>query len=137
MRSFRELYDNVKVVMNNSYLIVFSDTDLNVIKKNCKEQSIQLVVNLLNSMMINVIKKNCKEQSIQYERVNAVDLQEILYDLSTDEKHKSNLKDYAKNNGINHNLHIPESDCMATFELYKDLLFKYGEEFLKKYYKQY
>ena len=113
MRSFRELYDNVKVVMNNSYLIVFSDTDLNV------------------------IKKNCKEQSIQYERVNAVDLQEILYDLSTDEKHKSNLKDYAKNNGINHNLHIPESDCMATFELYKDLLFKYGEEFLKKYYKQY
>lgn len=58
---FRELYNNnVKGVMNNSYLIVFSDTDLNI------------------------MKKNCKEQSIHYKRVKTVDLQEILYGLSTD-----------------------------------------------------
>lgn len=45
---------------------------------------------------------NCKELGIEYEKVEAIDLQKSLYDLSVSPIHKSNLKDYAKKHGKKH-----------------------------------
>lgn len=107
--SFAELYNTIKPVITESFLIVFSRTD------------------------IGVLKRNCKENGIKYSVVPFLDLQKILYDLSEDKKHKSNLKLYCKKNSIKHSPHIPESDCSATFSLYLKLLLEYGNEYLLSY----
>ena len=109
VNTFLELYNLLKPIFHDKKIIVFSSTDFGA------------------------LRTNCKELGIEYKKVDAVDLQKALYDLSTSPIHKSNLKDYAKRLGIKHNPHIPESDCNATIELYKDLLKKYGEDFLNKY----
>ena len=56
-----------------------------------------------------------------------------IFNLATDAKHKSNLKDYCKKHRIKHDPHIPESDCAATFEVYKKLMSEHGENFIMKY----
>lgn len=109
VNSFNELYDVLKPILFNKRIIVFSSTDFGA------------------------FKTNCKELGIEYEKVEAIDLQKALYDLSTSPIHKSNLKDYAKKLRIKHNPHIPASDCEATMELYIDLLNRHGEDFIKKY----
>lgn len=109
VNSFCELYEILKPLLSNKRIIVFSSTDFGA------------------------FKTNCKELGIEYEKVEAIDLQKALYDLSTSPIHKSNLKDYVKKLKIKHNPHIPASDCEATIELYKDLLNKHGEDFLNKY----
>ena len=109
VNSFCELYEILKPLLFNKRIIVFSSTDFGA------------------------FKTNCKELGIEYEKVEAIDLQKALYDLSTSPIHKSNLKDYAKKSGIKHNQHIPSSDCEATIELYKGLLNKYGKDFLNKF----
>ena len=80
-----------------------------------------------------VIHKNCREHGIEYTLVSMIDLQAALFDLATDTKRKSNLKDYCKKHKIKHDPHIPESDCAATFEVYKNLLSEHGESFLSQY----
>ncbi len=107
--SFGALYDQIKDVLPGSLVIVFSLTD------------------------VNVIKKKCKDAGIDYCKIQVLDLQKALYDLATDEKKKSNLKTYCKQHGIEHQPHIPESDCYATFQVYRNLLREYGEEFLEQY----
>ena len=107
--SFNDIYDIFKKIVDNSLLVVFSETD------------------------INVFRSKCKELGIEYKRIAGYDLQKALYDLSDSEKHKSNLKGYCEEHNIKHNPHIPESDCIATFEVYKDLLKTYGKDFLEKY----
>lgn len=109
VNSFIELYETIRPLIENNVLIVFSDTD------------------------IGAFKKDCRIYGIPYNKLTYIDLQEALYELSTDAKHKSNLKDYCIKNGIKHNAHIPEDDCRVTFILYIDLLNKYGEEFLNKF----
>ena len=80
-----------------------------------------------------VIHKNCRDVDIKYTPVSMIDLQAALFDLATDTKRKSNLKDYCKKHKIKHDPHIPESDCAATFEVYKNLLSEHGEGFLSQY----
>ena len=80
-----------------------------------------------------VIHKNCRDVDIKYTPVSMIDLQAALFDLATDTKRKSNLKDYCKKHKIKHDPHIPESDCAATFEVYKNLLSEHGESFLSQY----
>lgn len=80
----------------NAFIIAFSDTDLKV------------------------IGSKCKSLGITYNMVKMLDIQKVLYALSNNEK--SNLKDFCKEHGIKHNPHIPESDCQATFEVFKMLL---------------
>ena len=43
------------------------------------------------------------------------------------------LRKYCKKHKIKHDPHIPESDCAATFEVYKNLLSEHGEGFLSQY----
>ena len=105
--SFSTLYEAVREKLQSSLLVVFSKTD------------------------VNIFRTNCKANEIPYQKHRIVDLQEILYDMSTDTKHKSNLKDYCKTHGIKHEPHIPESDCAATMEVYKNLLVKFGSEFIE------
>ena len=40
---------------------------------------------------------------------------------------------FCKKHKIKHDPHIPESDCAATFEVYKNLLSEHGEGFLSQY----
>lgn len=109
VNSFNELYNKIKPLFSGKKIIVFSSTDFGA------------------------FKTNCKELGIEYQKVEAIDLQKVLYDLSTSPIHKSNLKGYTKENKIKHNPHIPASDCEVTIELYKNLLRDYGEEYLNKY----
>ena len=111
VHGFLEIYNFIKNVIANKLLIVFSNTDMRAIQVNCNE--------------LNII----------YSKTNAIDVQEILFDLSSSEKHKCNLKDYCVKNHIQHYSHIPESDCFATFEVYKNLVRLYGIEFLNRYIK--
>lgn len=106
VNSFTELYEAVKGKLAQGLVIVFSTTDLGV------------------------IKRNCKAAGIEYEKLQVLDLQQILFEFSTDEKHKSNLKDFCKKHGIRHSPHIPESDCEATFAAYRLLLEEHGAEFM-------
>ena len=109
VNSFTELYHKIVPVIEDSFLIVFSRTD------------------------IGVLKQNCKDNGLQYTTVPFLDLQKILYDLSDNKKHKSNLKLYCKKNNIKYSPHIPESDCSAAFSLYQNLLQKYGNDYLTMY----
>lgn len=102
VESFKELYETVRIFMEDNLTIVFSLTD------------------------VHTFKGNCKANGIEYKKIKCIDLQEVLYDLSEDYKHKSNLKGYCEKNGIKHNPHIPESDCEATFKLFQDLTAKFG-----------
>lgn len=108
--SFQEIYEIFQSFLSRcQVLITFSTTD---------------VAN---------IHKNCREYGIKYAPVSMIDLQAALFDLATDTKRKSNLKDYCKKHKIKHDPHIPESDCAATFEVYKNLLSEHGEGFLSQY----
>lgn len=102
--SFVELYENIKSIFLESELIVFSKTDINVIRNNCKVYGIDFIKPVV------------------------VDLQEALLHISTN--NKSNLRDFCKKNNIKYNAHIPEEDCKATFEVYKKLIQDYGNDFL-------
>ena len=104
--SFKELYENVRYFAENNLTIVFSLTD------------------------VHTLKRNCKDNNIEYKKIKCIDLQEVLYNLSEDEKHKSNLNGYCEVNGIKHNPHIPESDCEATFKLFQDLIKRFGIDYL-------
>lgn len=104
--SFKELYENVRYFAENNLTIVFSLTD------------------------VHTLKRNCKDNNIEYKKIKCIDLQEVLYNLSDDEKHKSNLKGYCEVNGIKHNHHIPESDCEVTFKLFQDLITRFGIDYL-------
>lgn len=106
VNSFTELYEAVKGKLAQGLVVVFSMTDLGV------------------------IKRNCKAAGIEYEKLQVLDLQKILFELSTDEKHKSNLKDFCKEHRIKHSPHIPESDCEATFAVYRVLMEEHGAEFI-------
>lgn len=108
---FFEIYKYFIKVATNKLLIVFSTTD------------------------IKALQKNCRELNLESHKFITIDMQKILFDLSDMKKHKCNLKDYCINNNINHNPHIPESDCFATFELYKNLVQKFGQDFINKYVK--
>lgn len=105
--SFSMLYKMIREKLQSCLLVVFSRTD------------------------VNIFRSNCKANDIQYDKLHIIDLQKILYDLSTDAKHKSNLKDYCKAHGIKHEPHIPESDCFATMKVYRNLLASLGAEFLE------
>lgn len=107
VNSFAELYEAIREKIENNLLIVFSTTD------------------------VGVFKTNCKQSKIEYHRLRILDLQDILYELSTDDKHKSNLKDFCKKYKIPHDPHIPDSDCGATFAAYRVLLAERGEEYMK------
>ena len=87
------------------------------------EDNLTIVFSLTD---VHTFKGNCKSNGIEYKKIKCIDLQEVLYDLSEDYKHKSNLKGYCEKNGIKHNPHIPESDCEATFKLFQDLIAKFG-----------
>ena len=109
LNSFTDIYEVYKNIIKDKVLIVFSKTD------------------------VNVIKQNCKNLGLEYNTTLTYDLQKILYDLSESDKKKSNLKDYCKANKIKHNPHIPESDCAATFSVFKNLISNFGWEFVKNY----
>ena len=105
--SFTMLYEAVREKLQCGLLIVFSITD------------------------VRIFKSNCKDSGILYNKLRVLDLQEILHELSTDKKGKSNLKDYCYAHGIKHEPHIPESDCAATMKVYQNLLDEFGVEFLE------
>ncbi len=107
--SFQEIFDVYKSVIANNTLIVFNKTDLGA------------------------IRQNCKELALQFEKTTTYDMQQVLLHLSTSAKKKSNLKDYCKANGIKHDSHIPESDCEATFAVFKNMIQLYGFDFLDKF----
>lgn len=109
VHGFSEIYNIFKKIVADKLLIVFSNTDTKA------------------------IQTNCKELNIEYNKTVAIDLQKALFDLSNSEKHKCNLKDYCIANNIAHSPHIPESDCFASFELYKNLVNAYGIEFVNRY----
>lgn len=105
--SFSTLYESVRDVLQVGLLIVFSKTD------------------------VRTFRSNCIDNGILYHRLRIIDLQNILYELSTDVKGKSNLKDYCSIHGIKYEPHIPESDCTATMKVYQNLLVEFGAEFLE------
>src|SRR5574344_879860 len=72
VKSFKELYETVRIFMEDNLTIVFSLTD------------------------VHTFKVNCKANSIEYKKIKCIDLQEVLYNLSEDDKHKSNLKGYCE-----------------------------------------
>lgn len=109
VHSFLDIYNFIKNVIADKLLIVFSNTDMKAIQTNCSE--------------LNIV----------YNKTNAIDVKKILFDLSSSPKHKCNLKDYCIANNIPHNPHIPASDCYATFEVYKNLILKYGANFVNEY----
>lgn len=102
--SFIELYSIIRPIIEQNTNIIFSSTD------------------------VHTFKGNCKLNGITYNKLKCIDLQEILYEDSMSPKHKSNLKGYCEENKIKHNAHIPESDCEATFILFKNLIEKHGKE---------
>lgn len=105
--SFTRLYGEVWGKFAQGLVVVFSTTD------------------------IGVIKGNCKAAGIEYHKLQVLDLQKILFERSTDAKHKSNLKDFCRQHQIKHSPHIPESDCEATFAAYRVLLGELGEDYLR------
>lgn len=107
--SFVDLFQQIKPVIESTVLIVFSKTD------------------------IGVLKRNCKNHGIVFSSVTYVDVQEALAALCTNDKQKSNLKDYCKRNNIKYHAHIPEDDCRATFTVYVNLLSQYGDNFFDNF----
>lgn len=104
VNSFTELYEIIRPIVESNTNIIFSTTD------------------------VHTFKSNCKLNGITYNKLRCIDLQEVLYEESTSTKHKSNLKGYCEENKIKHNAHIPESDCEATFILFRNLIEKHGIE---------
>lgn len=104
--SFVDLFQQIKPIIENNTLIVFSKTD------------------------IGVLNRNCKNHGIVFSPIIYIDVQEVLASLRTNDKQKSNLKDYCKKNNIRYEAHIPEDDCRATFTVYVNLLSQYGNVFL-------
>lgn len=112
VNSFNDIYSVIRPILDNSVNIFFSNTD------------------------IGAFKTNCKLWNIEYQKITYIDLQKILYKLSTDKKHKSNLDGYCKKHNIKHDAHIPESDCEVTFILFKNLLKEYGLDFVNSFLRQ-
>lgn len=107
--SFLDLFQQIKPIIENNTLIVFSKTD------------------------IGVLKRNCKNHGFVSSPITYVDVQKALASLRTNDKQKSNLKDYCKKNNIKYHPHIPEDDCRATFTVYVKLLSQYGDNFLDEF----
>lgn len=107
--SFNRICSLFNDLANKTIMVVFSKTDINVIRSKCRQESLDFV------------------------KPNGYDLQQALFDLSESPKHKSNLKDYCKSHKIKHSPHIPDSDCCATFEVFKDLIKEFGIDYLSKY----
>ncbi len=102
VESLKKLYETVRIFIEDNLTIVFNLID------------------------VHTFKQNCKDDNIKYKNIKCIDLQEVLYYLSKDEKHKSNLKGCCEVNGKRHNPHIPASDCEETFKLFQDLIAKFG-----------
>ena len=107
--SFLDLFQQIKPIIESNTLIVFSKTDIGVLRRNCKNH------NLVSSP------------------ITYIDVQEALAALCTNDKKKSNLKDYCKKNNIKYHAHIPEDDCRATFTVYVKLISQYGDNFLDEF----